>query len=280
MLGPVLAFGSSLFGGSADFIGGMTSRRIGTAQFMFCTQLGGLALAGGWVAISGEPVPDLTALATAAAAGIGLLVCIGAFFQAMVVGTVSVVAPISALGVIVPIAAGIAQGERLGAAQALGIVAALAGVALAARQPAQPRRTLARSGVGLSLLAALGGGLCLWLVAPASREGGVGWTLLVVRAVTVSVMAGIICVRRASLRPAFQRAIALRVLAFVVLGFLGFTLYALATLHGQLAIVSVLTSLYPAVTVLLAHRLLGERLHRPQQLGVAAMLIGVVLLSS
>jgi drug/metabolite transporter (DMT)-like permease len=280
VLGPVLALGSSLFGGTADFLGGTTSRRIGTTQFMFCTQLGGLVLAGGWVAISGEPVPGLMALATAAAAGIGLVVGTSAFLRAMVVGTISVVAPVSAIGVILPIVAGVAQGERLGAAQALGIAATLAGIALAARRPAQSKLTPARSGVGLSLLAALGGGLCLWLVAQGSRDGGVAWTLLVVRVITFSSLAGILCARRTSLRAALERRIASRVLAFVVLGSLGFTLYELATLHGQLAIVSVLASLYPAVTVLLAHRLLGERLRPPQQLGVAAMLLGIVLLSS
>jgi drug/metabolite transporter (DMT)-like permease len=280
VLGPVLALGSSLFGGTADFLGGTTSRLIGTTQFMFCAQLGGMVIAVGWVAIGGEPVPDLAALATAAAAGVGLLVGIGAFFQAMVVGTLSVVAPISAIGVVVPIAAGIAQGERLGAAQVLGIFAVLAGIALAARQPRQAGRTLAVSGLGLSLLAALGGGLFLWLVAQASHDGGIAWTLLVIRAITLCTLAGILSVRRTSLRPALELRIAVRLLAFVVTGFLGLALYALATLHGQLAVVSVLASLYPAVTVLLAHRVLGERLHRPQQIGVATMLLGVVLLSS
>jgi drug/metabolite transporter (DMT)-like permease len=68
-------------------------------------------------------------------------------------------------------------------------------------------------------------------------------------------------------------------LPFAVLGFAATTLYAFATLHGQLAIVSVLGSLYPAVTILLAYRLLGERPDGAQQLGILAVLGGVVLLS-
>jgi drug/metabolite transporter (DMT)-like permease len=281
VLGPLLALGSSLSGGAADFLGGTTSRRIGTTQFMFCTQVGGLTLAACLVAVTGKPVPDLAALATAAAAGVGLVIGIGAFFQAMVVGTVSIVAPISAIGVIVPVAAGLAEGERLRALQVLGIVAVLLGTALAAREPTRRRRVApGGSGLGLALLAALGGGVCLWLVAPASHSGGVAWTLLVVRAITVSTMTGVLFARRASLRSAFTPRIAVRMLAFVVLGFLGFTLYALATVHGSLAIVSVLASLYPAVPVLLAHRLLGERLHRAQRIGVATVLLGVAMLSS
>jgi drug/metabolite transporter (DMT)-like permease len=279
MLGPVLALGASLFGGTADFLGGTTSRRIGTMQFMFCTQAGGLVLAGGWVAISGEPVPDLAALAAAVGAGVGLIVGLTAFFQAMVVGTVSIVAPISAVGVAVPVAAGIAGGERLGVTQALGILAALGGIVLAARHSQERESKRARSGVGLALLAALGGGVCLWLTAPASHDG-VAWTLLIVRTITFSVLATALCARRTSMRPAFTLQIAWRALASVLLGFLGFTLYAFATLHGQLAIVSVLASLYPAVTALLAYHLLGERLQRVQQLGVAVVLLGVVLLSS
>lgn len=69
-------------------------------------------------------------------------------------------------------------------------------------------------------------------------------------------------------------------LASALLGFSSVALYAFATLHGQLVIASVLASLYPAVTVLLACRVLGERLQGAQQLGIASMLAGVVLLST
>lgn len=280
MLGPLLALGSSLFGGGADFLGGTTSRRIGTAQFMLCAQLGGLVLAGGWVALAGEPAPSLAALALASAAGVSLLVGIGAFFQAMVLGAVSIAAPISAIGVIVPIAAGIAAGERVSVLQAAGMLAALGGIVLVARQPHSTSAARARSSIVLALVAALGGGLCLWLTALASRGGGVAWTLLCVRMTTASLLVLATCRRRIPLRRLLQPPIALRVLAFVLLGFLGFALYALATVHGQLALVAMLASLYPAVTVLLARRLLHERLHRPQLWGVAAMLLGIVLISS
>lgn len=280
MLGPALALGSSLFGGSADFLGGTTSRRIGTAQFMLCAQLGGLVLAAGWVALAGAPAPGLTALALAGAAGVSLIVGLGAFFQAMVLGAVSIAAPISALGVIVPIAAGIGAGERVSIPQAAGMLAALGGVVLIARQPDTASRADARLSIVLALVAALGGGACLWLIALASRAGGVAWTLLLVRITTALLLTFAMCRQRVSLRQTLRGPIAWRVLAFVLLGFLGFALYALATLHGQLALVSVLASLYPAVTVLLARRLLHERLHPPQQLGVAAMLLGVVLISS
>ncbi|HEV7941508.1 MAG TPA: EamA family transporter [Solirubrobacteraceae bacterium] len=277
--GAALALSSSVFGGTADFLGGTTSRIVGTVRFMFCTQAAGLLLAGSWVAISREPLPDLATLGEALAAGVSLIISLTAFFQAMVVGTVSIVAPISAIGVCVPVAAGVAQGDRLGPAQVLGILAALAGMLLVARQERQHGSLPVRSSLGLALVAAFGGGVCLWLIAEASR-GGVAWTLLVVRAVMALVLTVALCSRRISLRRAFERRIAWRVLASVLFGFLGFTLYALATLHGQLAVVSVLASLYPVVTVLLAYHLLGERLHRPQQVGIAAVLLGVVLLSS
>lgn len=280
MLGPALALGSSLFGGTADFLGGTTSRRIGTAQFMLFAQLGGLVLAGVWVALASEPVPGLPALAVAVAAGVSLIVGIGAFFQAMVVGSVSIAAPVSAIGVVVPIGVGVTAGDRVSVAQALGMLAALAGIALVARQPRGESRAGARMGLGLSLVAAFGGGLCLWLIAVASRDGGVAWTLLSVRVTTASLLGLAICLRGTSLRAQLDPPIVLRVLAFVLFGFLGFALYALATLHGQLAVVSVLASLYPAVTVLLARRLLHERLRRPQQLGVAVMLLGIVLIST
>jgi drug/metabolite transporter (DMT)-like permease len=137
MLGPAFALGSSLSYGVADFLGGTTSRRIGTLQFIVCVQPIGVLLAAIWVAISGQPVPPVAAAAAAAGAGLGLAVGLAAFFQAMVVGKMSVVAPISATGVVLPVAVGIANGERPSAAQAVGIVAAIAGVMLAARAPGE-----------------------------------------------------------------------------------------------------------------------------------------------
>jgi drug/metabolite transporter (DMT)-like permease len=284
VLGPPLALGSSLTGGACDFIGGTTSRRIGTMQYMFLTQLIGVLLAGVWVALSGETPPGLVTLAAATGAGLGLMVGLAAFFQAMVVGTISIVAPISATGVVVPIVAGIVGGNRLGAAQAAGIVAAIGGIVLAARPPrevphaAVPPATT-ESGLGLALVAAVGGGLYFWLLAPASRHG-VPWALLNARAIPVLVLAVAICARRASLRPSLESPIAGAIVVSSVLAFVSVALYAFATRHGQLAIVSVLASLYPVVTVLLAYRVLGERVHRAQQLGIVTVLAGVVLMSA
>ena len=278
MLGPALALGSSLTGGASDFLGGTNSRRIGTLQWMFCTQLISLMLAGGWVAISGDPLPGLATVAAATGAGLGLMVALLAFFQAMVVGTISIVAPISATGVVIPIAAGLARGERPGAAQVLGIVAAIGGIALASRPRREHPAAPAESGLGLALLAALGGGFFFWLMAPGSRHG-VPWAMLIARMIPVLALGAALCIRRKSLRPALEARTARTILISALLSLVAVVLYAYATLHGQLAIVSVLGSLYPVVTVLLAYHVLGERVHRGQQVGITSVLVGVVLMS-
>jgi drug/metabolite transporter (DMT)-like permease len=122
VLGPSLALGASLVYGLSDFLGGTLSRRIGTLRFTVCAQLIGVSLATCWVVLSRDPVPRAATLAAGVAAGLGITVGLYAFFQAMVVGTISVVAPISATGVVLPIAAGIARGELLTVAQTVGIV--------------------------------------------------------------------------------------------------------------------------------------------------------------
>jgi len=282
VLGPALALGSSLTGGASDFLGGTNSRRVGTMQWMFCTQLIGVVLAGGWVLASGERLPPFGALAAATGAGLGLMVGLLAFFQAMVVGTISIVAPISATGVVIPILAGIVRGERPGAAQVVGIVAAIAGIVLASRVPrerAVAAVATAESGLGLALVAALGGGVFFWLMAPASRHG-VAWALLIARFIPVAALAAVLAVRRASLRPALVSSSARAMPISALLGVAAVAFYEYATLHGQLVVVSVMASLYPVVTVLLAYHVLGERVHGGQRLGIAAVLAGVVLLSA
>ena len=278
MLGPALALGTSFAYGVGDFLGGTTSRRIGTLPFIFCAQLVMLALAAVWVAVSADPVPPLATLAAAAAAGLGMTVGLSAFFQAMVVGKMSLVAPISATGVAIPVAAGILRGEHPSAAQMTGMLAAIAGVVLVTRSRGE-RQARSESGLGLALLAAVGTGLFMWLMAPASRHG-VPWAILISRAVPARVLIAVVIVRQPSLRPALRSGPASRIVAQAMLGLVASALYAFATLHGQLAIVSVLGSLYPAITLLLAYRLLGERIDGVQQIGISVVLGGVLLLSA
>jgi uncharacterized membrane protein len=278
MLGPAFALGSSVGYGVGDFLGGTTSRRIGALRFIFCAQLIGVVLAGGWVAFAADPVPPIGTVAAAAGAGLGLTVGLAAFFEAMAVGKMSLVAPITATGVVIPVAVGIFRGEHPSPVQVIGIVTAVAGVVLVTRTPGEQRADRPESGLGLALLAALGTGVFLWLMAPASRHG-VPWAIFICRAIPTVVLSVVFSIQHPSLRPALQPRTASMILAQAVLGFVATTLYAFATVHGQLAIVSVLGSLYPAVTVMLAYRLLGERLSGVQQLGILAVLGGVVLLS-
>jgi drug/metabolite transporter (DMT)-like permease len=265
--------------GVSDFLGAIGSRRVGTLQFLVLTQVSGLVLAAGWVAISSDPIPPGHALLAAAGAGLGVTIGVFALFQAMVVGKVSVVAPISATGVVLPVAIGIARGEHPTVVQAVGIIAAIAGVVLAARTRGEDQVARGEAGLGLAVVAAVGTGLFLWLMAPASQHG-VAWAVLIARVVPSAALVTAVCIIGTSLRPALEPRTAGIVLAAAVLAFVGVALYGAATLHGQLVIVSVLGSLYPVVIVLLAYRVLGERLDGAQRVGVVAVLCGVVLLSA
>jgi drug/metabolite transporter (DMT)-like permease len=296
VIGPELAIGSSLSYGGADFLGGTISRRITTLRFIFCAQILGATFAGVWTLIAAEPLPNATAVLAAAGAGLALCAGLGAFFEAMVVGRISIVAPIMGTGVIVPVIAGLIRGERPDALQILGMVVVVIGVAMTARQPGdvkspeagrakgheaagpEPRKRAGESGLGLAFLAAIATGMFLWLMAPASR-GGVGWAVLIARAIPIVVLTIVLRRRRISIRPALERDVVGSVILAALLSFGGVSLYGLATLHGRLTIVSVLGSLYPAVTVILAHRVLGERVYGMQRVGILATIAGVIALS-
>lgn len=275
--GPGCAIASSVTGGATDFLGGTTSRSIGTLQLMLCTQLTGLALAAAWVTISGDRVPNLATLAAATGAGLGVALSVAALFQAMVIGTISIVAPISATGAGLPVLVGVLQGEHPTALQIAGMAMALIGIGLAAG--IRLRLTATEPGARLAIVAALGAGLYFWLMDPASRAG-VPWALLMNRAVPALVLLAVFGVRRSSpdlwLRPQDMA----RITATAVLGCSSIALYGVATRHGELAIVSILGSLYPAVTVLLARVMLSERIRPIQQVGVCATLTGVALLAT
>jgi drug/metabolite transporter (DMT)-like permease len=278
VLGASLALGSSLTGGASDFMGGVNSRRIGTMPWMFGTQLVGAAIALGWALFSGAPLPGLTTALEAIGAGLSIMVGLAAFFEAMVLGAISIVAPISATGVVVPIAAGVIGGERPAAVQVGGILAAIIGIVVVSGGP-RARSFELSPALGLALVAALASGLFFWLMSLASH-GGVPWAMVIGRGVAVLGLAAALAKRGAPLRPALTARNAWLIPIAAVLGSAGFGLYAESTLHTGLAIASVLGSLYPVVTVLCAYVVLGERVHGLQRLGIVTVFAGIVMMSA
>lgn len=228
------------------------------------------------------PPPSLGRLLPAVAAGLAGDLGLAAFYRGLAVGSMSVVAPIAASSVTIPVAVGIVGGDRPGTIQLVGIAAAAVGVVLASREAAEGgggRRAPAR-GAELALIAALAfGGYFVGL--RISARSDVLWALAAARLPGV-ILLSVLALRLAPVRellPRRHRLVALLLLAGVM-DVSANGLYALATRHGLLSIVSVGASLYPLATVLLARLLLGERVQRLQEVGVVAALAGVVLIAA
>jgi drug/metabolite transporter (DMT)-like permease len=226
----------------------------------------------------GKGSPALAHLLPAAGAGLGGIVALGAFYRGLAIGTMSIVAPISAIGVAIPVIVGIAGGDRPAALQLTGILAAAIGVVLASREagsgPADAART--RASVLLALVAALGFG-SFFVGLRVSARYDVLWALVASRGAGVAALALAATWRRPGL-PSPRGLVPLTLIGFLDLSANG--LYALATRHGLLSVVSVAASLYPVATVVLARALLGERVRRIQELGIAASLAGVVMIAA
>jgi drug/metabolite transporter (DMT)-like permease len=279
VLGIGLAFASSLCWGVADFSGGLLARRIALLAVLLLSQASALAVALGLVAVAGGAAPSAASLAWAAGAGALGCAALAAFYRGLAIGTMSIVAPISATGAIVPVVVGVVRGERPGALQLVGIAVALGGIVLAAREPAGvvPARA-ARASIGLALVAALGFGSFFVGIDRATDGASTAWVTLAVRGAEVILL----CLAALALRPPLPRA-RRDLWPLPAVGLLDVTanaFYALATTKGLLSVVAVVGSLYPAVTVVLARAVLRERVTRAQEVGVVATLAGVVAISA
>jgi drug/metabolite transporter (DMT)-like permease len=278
VLAVALGLGSSLSWGLADFFGGLQSRRHPLLIVLLVSQVVALAvLAPVALALAGEG-PSTSAAGWAVLAGTAGCLALAAFYRGLAIGTMSVVAPVSATGAAVPVLVGVAEGERPAALQVVGMVLALVGILLASREaPGDPGRRAGRTSIGLAVLAAVGFGTFFVGVDRASATAEVPWVILISRSCSLVLVAAAALLTR----PALPRGGALWPLAVIgVLDLAANGLYAVATTEGLLSIVAVLSSLYPAVTVVLARLVLAERVTRTQEAGVAATLAGVVAISA
>jgi len=275
-----LALLASLLWGTSDFLGGTATRRIPATAVVCLSQA--FALVG--VLVVTAATGSFSAggyLGWGVAAALVGVIGLVSFYRALATGTMGVVAPIAALGVVVPVVVGIAQGDRPSAWQAAGVAIAVIGVVLASGPELRTSDARADAAqwqpLALAAVAAVGFGLVFVFIAHGARSSTL-MTLLTMRAISVVTLAPIV-LARAEARGITRRDLPL--LAAVGAGDVTANgCMAVATTHGLLSLVAVLASLYPAVTVLLARAIHNERLGRIQTIGVTGALAGVVLIAS
>jgi drug/metabolite transporter (DMT)-like permease len=271
----VLALGASLTWGLADFFGPLQGRVLGVLRTLVYVQVGGLVGIALIVAVRGR-APDGAAALLAVPAAVSGTLGLFAYYRGIAVGAISIVAPIAGISAIVPVVVGIASGDRPSGWQLFGIACALVGVFLAAREPGRSGARFA-AGVGLAMLAAVGFGFYFPFM-HAAGNADFWWASLIFRLTSTSVILLAVAAQRPALR------VPGRVLPWLVLiglgDMFGNLLYAAASSSGLVSITSVLASLYPIVTVVLARILLSEQVARTQEAGIGLTLAGVALISA
>jgi drug/metabolite transporter (DMT)-like permease len=277
LLALAISLASSFSWGVSDFLGGLQSRRLPVLGVLAISQPAGLLLILLLIPLIGADSISAGKLTIAFLAGAASLGGLGAFYAAMAMGTVSVVAPIAALGVVVPVTYGLATGEAPGTLQLIGLIPAIAGVVILSYEEGSERPGAARRPIVLAILAGLGFGVFFTGLDAAAADRP-GWAILAVRLGGVSAVAAALLLARPSLHGLSS---ALGVLVLIgVFDVTANALFAVASTKGALPVVAVGGSMYPAFTVALAHGVLGERLAAVQWTGVFLALLGVAMIAA
>ncbi|WP_433475449.1 DMT family transporter [Spirillospora sp. CA-142024] len=288
----VLALSAALAYGLADFLGGSVTRKSTAIRALtWCVPIGlavvlvSALLSGG----SPSPVPMTWGFVAGLSGGAGLI----AFYRALARGPMSVVAPVSALAAaVLPVAVGIARGERLDASVLLGVLLCLVAIGLVSMEAngdgaaAGPRpdgwRRLVDSGPVMAGVS----GTCFGVFFVLLKEAGDGsglWPIVGARLgnlVIVAVALLFLAIRGGDTGPRVSgRTLIGLALLSGTLDAGANVLYFLAVHNGMLSLAAVLTSLYPAITVLLARVAYSERLRAVQRVGMAVAIAGVALVT-
>ncbi|GAA2911819.1 EamA family transporter [Streptomyces mexicanus] len=276
MIALLLALGSSLAYGCADFLGGLGARKAHVLRTVLVAAPSSLAVELLlWPVLGASFAP--AALGWGAASGVASAAAFALLYRTLAIGPMNVLSPVTALvSAALPVAVGLLQGEHLGVAGLLGLPLALVAVVLVSAGhgagSARPSRT--------ALLLAFGAGvaIALQLICLHQTPSGTGVAPLIVgRAVSSAVTlaaAGVLYRRLGPEKPAYAISAAAGVLDSVAN-----LLFLLAARSGDLAVVAVVTALYPAGTVLLARGVLAEPVHRGQLVGLGTAAVAVSLLA-
>jgi drug/metabolite transporter (DMT)-like permease len=296
----ILALAAAILYGTADFLGGMASRRASVFAVLALTVPTGavvmvaVALLGGtpWVSgllghggLGGLGAPtsagDWSAVGWAALSGVCGAAGLVAFYKGFASAPISVVAPVAALvSAVLPVGVAVAGGERPGAGVIAGGLVCLIAIVLVSTQPAETRPGAASRLRALGYGAAAGVGFGLFfLFLKDAGQSGVLWPVAISRSAGTVVAVGIALATRT--RPWRQRGTGVLRISLIsgALDAVANVCYVLATRAGLFGLAVVITALYPGMTVLLARFVLGERMRWLQRAGLLLAAVGVVLVT-
>lgn len=276
MLAALLALAASFTWGSSNYLAGIESRKRSVWQVTALSQLAAVAVAGAAVLVSGQDPPGLIDTLVLLLGGVATTVGIVAFYRALAIGTMSVVSPIIAGTVLVPVTYGLLTGERPGLPAYLGIVCAIGGIVLVAWAKSSARDHAHTAAVLLAVLAATCWGFTLLALGTSGRDHPY-WGVFDVRLTSICLVLVIMLASRRGVRVRGQDLPVM--IAIGALLTVANILFTLASGFGYLSVVSVLGSLSPVVVTAYAQALLHERLAPHQWAGFVAVFAGIVLLS-
>ena len=264
--------------GVADFLGGLKSRQLSVFSVLLVSSFFGLGTILGIVLIRGVAPPDDPALLLAVVGGLAGVAAMFFLYRGLSIGSMAIVAPISATGVILPVIVSLAGGDSPTLLQKLGMAAAIIGAVLASREKNNDGNgSRLATGVGLAVGSAIAAGI-FFVVMDVASEADPYWAAFLMRFSYFALLIIIFLLRRPAARTGN-----IHMPAMVVLGICdalaGFA-YALATTRGMLGLVAVVGAQYPAVTVLLSMLILRERPQPAQFMGVILAVGGVTFISA
>jgi drug/metabolite transporter (DMT)-like permease len=290
----ILALAAAVLYGTADFLGGVASRRAsvfavlaltvpaGAVLMVLVALLGQVPALGGLLGHGGLGTPasvgNWSAVGWAAASGVCGAVGLVAFYAGFATAPISVVAPVAALvSAVLPVGVAIAGGERPDATVIVGGLICLVAIVLVSAQPADHTASGRLRALGYGAAAGVGFGLFFIFLKNAGQTG-VLWPVAISRSAGTVVAFGIALATRTRLR--FGRGgITGIALMSGTIDAAANVCYVLATRAGLFGLAVVITSLYPGMTVLLARVLLGERMRWVQRAGLLLAAAGVVLVT-
>ena len=273
----VLAFACAVVYGIADYSGGRASRSTSSMVITLVGQSSSLLVAFAAVAIAGQAPPGLADWAWGAGVGIAGAVALVAFYRAMAQGAMTVVAPITAVvSASLPVAFGLARGERPEPLALVGIAIAVAAVLLVSGAIGVTHVRTPGPVIGLAVLAGVGFALVFIGLEQTSESSGF-WPLIAARLASVTGM--VVLVRRSKVTLPTARHTWILAVTSGVLDMSANVLYLLAVRRGLLSIVAAVSSLYPVSTVCLAFGLDRERVTRWQATGMGLAGVALVLVS-